>query len=60
MDDGNYWIRYEVKRDDPMRRIHRFEFRCSKCGDHQGYGPTPYCMWCGAKMNAEVREEGKE
>ena len=29
---------------------------CSECG-HSVDNPTPYCPWCGAKMDGERKEE---
>ena len=36
--------------DDPLFRQ---KFICSVCGDWQTYGKTPYCPYCGAKMEGE-------
>ena len=51
------WIKSETKKGELEALLHRFKYTCSCCGQDQGYGPTPYCMWCGAKM--DEKEEKK-
>ncbi len=47
---AGYWIEKTVEDATWDRR----RFYCSECEDWQTYGKTPYCPYCGKKMeNAE-------
>lgn len=39
--------------DDSFPLLRR-GWRCSKCGDRQTYGITPYCPYCGSRMEEKI------
>ena len=45
-----HWI-LDIDNDYPV--MMRTGWRCSKCGRRESYGRTPYCPYCGAKMEAK-------
>ena len=51
------WTHRRVQDDktDPYG-FFRDRFYCSRCGDYQTYGATPFCCNCGAPMEPDVVE----
>lgn len=43
---------------DPVKHGHwemyKTAYKCSVCEQEDPFGLTPYCRWCGAKMDEEV------
>ena len=46
------WKTVIDKNEKPMR----IRYVCPECGTPQTYGKPPYCMWCGAKVEKEEKE----
>lgn len=45
-----FWIERKLSEMEIVRCLRTHMWTCSACGDDQGYGVTPFCMFCGAKM----------
>lgn len=54
-----FWIERKVEPEEIIWTLHTRMFNCSECGGSQGYGTTPFCMYCGAKMDkGAMRRKG--
>lgn len=51
------WVKTEKHHKDDQQEFYYYEIRCSECGEkpEKSYHLTPYCPWCGAKLE-EVEE----
>lgn len=57
MENAKKWIK-DFKPNDPTRSFDKWRWVCPYCGDWQTYGETPYCPYCGHKV--EKNEEKSE
>lgn len=53
----NYWLKKKAT-DDFLLGLN--VYTCSNCETEWRYGETPFCPWCGAKMNMEENKNAEQ